>query len=57
MMEYLLANDDLTIEIDGDALAITFNSRLSPEHIETNLGRLVMLRSLMPDYLFSGRAR
>jgi hypothetical protein len=57
MMEYLLANDDLTIEIDGDALAITFNSRLSPERIEPNLGRLVMLRSLMPEYLFSGRVR
>jgi hypothetical protein len=57
MMEYLLANDDLTIEIDGDALAITFNSRLHPERIEPNLDRLVALRSLMPDYLFSGGVR
>lgn len=57
MMEYLLANDDLTIEIDGDALAITFSSRLSPERIEPNLSRLVALRSLMPEYLFSGSAR
>jgi hypothetical protein len=57
MMEYLLSNDDLTIEIEGDVLAITFNSRLSPERIESNLNRLVMLRSLLPDYLFSGRAK
>jgi hypothetical protein len=53
MMEYLLANDDLTIEIEGPALAISFNSRLSPEQIESNLNRLIALRSLMPEYLFS----
>jgi hypothetical protein len=53
MMEYLLANDDLTIEIEGDVLAITFSSRLDPERIEPNLNRLIALRSLMPEYLFS----
>jgi hypothetical protein len=53
MIEYLLANDDLTIEIDSDTLALTFNSRLAPERIEPNLGRLVALRSLLPEYLFS----
>lgn len=55
MMEYLLANDDLTIEIEGDVLAITFSSRLDPERIETNLNRLIASRSLMPEYLFSRR--
>jgi len=55
MIECLLANDDLTIEIDGDTLAITFNSRLNPERIEPNLNRLIALRSLLPDYLFSAR--
>jgi hypothetical protein len=55
MIEYLLANEDLTIEIENDALAISFNSRLSPVRIETNLNRLIELRSLMPSYLFSGR--
>lgn len=55
MMEYLLANDDLTIEIEGNVLAITFDSRLDPERIEPNLNRLVALRSFMPEYLFSGR--
>jgi hypothetical protein len=55
MIEYLLSNPDLTIEIDENALAVSFNSRLAPEHIEPNLNRLVTVRSLMPDYLFSGR--
>jgi hypothetical protein len=57
MMEYLLANDDLTIEVDQDTLALTFNSRLDPARIEPNLNRLAALRSLMPDYLFSGSIR
>jgi len=53
MIEYLLANDDLMIEIESQALAVSFNSRLSPEQIERNLIRLIAVRSLMPDYLFS----
>jgi len=55
MIEYLLSNNDLTIEIDRDAMAISFSSRLAPEHIEPNLNRLITVRSLMPDYLFSRR--
>ncbi|MCX5643544.1 MAG: hypothetical protein NTZ17_02490 [Phycisphaerae bacterium] len=54
MIEYLLANGDLTIEIDQDTLAITFDSRLDLAKIEPNLNRLITLRSLMPEYLFSG---
>jgi len=54
MIEYLLANRDLTIEIDQDTLALTFDSRLDLARIEPNLNRLVTLRSLMPEYLFSG---
>jgi hypothetical protein len=53
MMEYLLANDDLTIEIEGPALAISFGRQLSPEQIESNLNRLIAVRALLPDYLFS----
>jgi hypothetical protein len=53
MMEYLLANRDLAIEIELDSLAISFDRRLSPDTIEPNLNRLVAVRSLMPDYLFS----
>lgn len=55
MIEYLLANDDLTIEIENDSLALSFGSRLSPDWIEPNLNRLVEIRSLMPTYLFSQR--
>ena len=55
MIEYLLSNTDLTIEIEDDALAISFGSRLSPEQIEPNLNRLITVRSLLPEYLFSGR--
>jgi hypothetical protein len=54
MIEYLLSNIDLSIEIEGEVMAISFRSRLSPEYIEPNLNRLVRVRSLMPDYLFSG---
>jgi len=52
MIDYLLSNDDLCIEIEGQAMAIYFDTRLSPEHIEPNLNRLIAIRSLMPDYLF-----
>ena len=55
MIEYLLANPDLTIEIEGNALGISFNSRLAPEAIEPNLNRLVTVRSLLPEYLLSRR--
>jgi len=55
MIEYLLSNADLTIEIEDNVLAVSFRSRLSPEQIEPNVHRLMTVRSLMPDYLFSGR--
>lgn len=55
MIEYLLSNADLTIEIEDNALAVSFSSRLAPESIEPNLNRLATVRSLMPDYLFSRR--
>jgi hypothetical protein len=55
MIEYLLSNTDLTIEIERDALAISFSRRLKPEEIEPNLNRLITIRSLMPDYLFAQR--
>ena len=55
MIEYLLSNRDFSTEIESNVLAISFNCRLAPELIESNLNRLVQVRSLMPDYLFSGR--
>lgn len=53
MMEYLLANADLSIEIEGQALALAFGSRLAAAEIEANLGRLFEIRSRLPEYLFT----
>ncbi len=53
MIEYLLANPDLMIEIELDSLAVAFKRRLSPDQIEPNLHRLIQVRALLPDYLFS----
>jgi len=53
MMEYLLANRDLSIEIEGPALALAFGKRLSVQEIEPNLGRLIAIRSRLPEYLFT----
>ena len=53
MMEYLLANDDLVIEIEDAALALAFARRLASDAIEPNLERLVQVRSLLPNYLFA----
>ncbi|MHC4475189.1 MAG: hypothetical protein ACYTEL_06075 [Planctomycetota bacterium] len=55
MIEYLLANTDLTIEIEVNVLALSFSRRLAPDRIEANLSRLVAVRSLMPEYLFETR--
>lgn len=53
MMEYLLANDDLNIEVEGPVLAIGFGRTLAIEQIEPNLKRLIEVRKLMPNYLFA----
>ncbi|HEY3760907.1 MAG TPA: hypothetical protein VGN23_04105 [Verrucomicrobiae bacterium] len=52
MMEFLLANQDLTIEIKGGAIALLFEVWLKPEKVEHNLARLIELRKLLPAYLF-----
>lgn len=53
MMEYLLANRDLSIEVERTALALAFASRLSAAEIESNLQRLFEIRSRLPEYLFT----
>ncbi len=53
MMEYLLANRDLSIEIKNNAVALAFTTRLSPEQIEPNLQRLAEIRARLPEYLFT----
>ena len=52
MMEYLLANRDLSVEIENQVLALAFDNCLSVEQIESKLQRLVEIRSRLPDYLF-----
>jgi hypothetical protein len=53
MIEYLLANRDLSIEIENEVIALAFNTRISVEQIELNLQRLVEIRSRLPEYLFT----
>jgi hypothetical protein len=53
MMEYRLANRDLSIEIEGPALALAFDARLSAAEIEANLQRLLEIRLRLPEYLFT----
>ena len=53
MMEYLLANRDLSVEIENQALALAFDSCLSVEQVEANLRRLIEMRARLPDYLFA----
>lgn len=53
MMEYLLANRDLSIEIEDRALALAFDSCLSAAEVESNLARLLEIRSRLPEYLFT----
>lgn len=52
MIEYLLANEDLSIEVEHRSYAFGFAARTRPESIQANLDRLVEARNLMPNYLF-----
>lgn len=56
MMEYLLANRDLSIEMENDVIALIFNRRIAVEQFEPDLQRLAQIRALMPDYLFTQNA-
>jgi hypothetical protein len=55
MMEYLLTNRDLSIEMEAHCISLFFARRLAPEHIERNLGRLISLRGLIPEYVTPSR--
>ena len=52
-MEYLLANRNLSIEIENNVPALAFDRCLSVGQIESNLQRLIELRSHLPEYLFT----
>jgi len=51
MIEYLLANQDMSLEFENNILALSFNKRLSPEEIVPNLDRLIYVRGLIPGYI------
>jgi hypothetical protein len=53
MLEYLLANRDLQIEIQGPVILLAFQPQLPVAQIEFNLQRLAQIRSLLPEYLFT----
>jgi len=53
MMEYLLANRDLSIEIENEVIALAFENQISVAQVELNLQRLIEIRSLLPEYLFA----
>jgi hypothetical protein len=52
MMEYLLANRDLSLEIEGRTLALVFGGRLPAPEFERNLRRLMDVRRHLPEHLF-----
>ena len=53
MMEYLLANRDLAVEIQGPVISLAFEPQLPIQQIEFNLQRLIEIRSRLPEYLFT----
>jgi hypothetical protein len=57
MIEYLLANRDLQVEIQGPVLLLVFEPQLPVGQIEFNLQRLIEIRSRLPEYLFTNSAQ
>ncbi len=53
MIDFLLGNKHLGIEIEKNILAFVFNERITPEKIEENIPKLIKVRSLFPEYLFT----
>jgi hypothetical protein len=52
MMQYLLRHRNLSLEIEGRCLALSFNARLQPHEVEANLDRLIAIREMFPEYLY-----
>lgn len=53
MIEYLLANPGLQVEFQGPVISMAFEPQLPVGQIEFNLQRLIEIRSLLPEYLFT----
>ena len=52
IIDYLLNNKGISIAIENDVLALTFDRCLKAEDIEYSLDHVIKIRSLMPEYLF-----
>jgi hypothetical protein len=52
MMEYLLEHRDLSLEIEGRCVAMSFDRRLKPEEVPARLQQLIQIRQLFPEYLY-----
>jgi hypothetical protein len=52
MIEYFLANRDLSVEIERDCLALFYSRRLASAEIARNLDRLLEIRARIPEYLW-----
>lgn len=55
MIDYLLANPDLQVEIQGPVILLAFEPPLSVGLIEFNLQRLIEIRTRLPEYLFANK--
>jgi hypothetical protein len=53
MIDFLLQQRDLIIEVDGNVLALTFKGKLAIDAILPNYERLLKIRTLIPNYLFT----
>ena len=53
MIEYLLANPGLQVEFQGPVILLAFEPQLPVAQIESNLQRLIEIRSRLPEYLFT----
>ncbi len=52
MIEYFLEHRDLSLEVEGRCVAMSFDRRLKPEEIPGRLNQLVEIRQLFPEYLY-----
>ncbi len=51
-IEFLLANRDLALEIEGNTLATVRSGSLAPDAVVDQINRLLAFRRLLPEYLF-----
>jgi hypothetical protein len=54
MIDYLLANKDLSLEVDQKVLAVGSKGMHNVNKIESRLQKLAEIRDRMPNYLFEG---